>query len=192
MSTETVGSRPSSDEADEFRSVGPVVARLSHRLNADVIGAGDLAALRHMTTDGLPPAFWRLYLANVPVNWREPAGRVHEPLDGAWAALVRAMVEMAPNPHTVDQPFGAALARADYAEERLVRLVRAAGDDLARELRVASAWRARKGARAANWEQPAHLALGGAGCKLNVWPRRIRHQMARDYFRAAAKQSPSQ
>lgn len=191
MSTETVVGGPSSDETDEFRSVGAVVAKLSHRLSTDVIGAGDLAALRHMTTDGLPPAFWKLYLANVPVNWREPAGRVHVPLDGAWAALVRAMVEMAPNPHTFDQPFGTALGHTDYAEDRFVRLVRATGDELARELRVASAWLARKGARAANWEQPAHLALGGAGCKLNIWPSRIRHQMARDYFRAAAKQSSS-
>ena len=192
MNGEIAAGSPSSDETAESRNLGQVVAAISRRLSADLIGAGDMAALRHMTADGFPPAFWKLYLTDVPLTWREPGGRVDERLDGAWAALVRAMVEMAPNPHTFDQPFGAALAHAGYSEDRFVRLLRAAGDDLTRELRVAGARLARAGAGATNWEQPAHLVLGDTGCKLNVWPPRIRHQMARDYFRAVAKQSPSQ
>ena len=187
MNTETVvGLRPPADEPAKPCSLGQVIATLSRQLNAERIGTGALAELRRMTGDNLPPAFWNRYVQDVPLEWREPRGRVDPRVDLAWAGLVRAMVEMAPRPHSFDQPFGEALADTRYSEDRFVRLLRAEGDELARELRVAGAWLARAGVKA-NWEQPAHLLLGGLG--LNVKNQISSHQMARDYFRAAAQRS---
>ncbi len=176
-------------------SLGRVVARLSAYLDADRRGAGALAELRRIAEDDLPAAFWHLYLQEVPEEWREPDRHVVEKIDRAWAALIRSMVEMAPQPHAFDQPFGVALAATQYSEPRFVRLLRARGSDLMRELRVAGAWLARAGVKA-NWEQPAHLLLGGMSPR---WTRQrwtrpdgVRHRMARDYFREAAKRQSNQ
>ena len=175
-----------SDETGEPRNLGQVVAALSRHLDKSMIGAGDLAELRRIAGDDLPPAFWRLYLNPkvVPSEWREPRGSVKVRVDRAWAALVRAMGEMAPHPHA-NHPFGAALAASDYSEVRFVRLLRAEDDALARELRIAGAWLARAGVQAVDWEQPAHLMLRRLG--LHVQDRAAAHRMARDYFREAAK-----
>ena len=192
MNTQVTGDHPSPDGPAAPRSLGQLVAALSRHLDAEMIGSGALAELRRITGHVLPPAFWKRYLTDVPPEWREPGGQPNTRLDHAWAALTRAMVEMAPRPHSFDQSFGAALAGTDYSEHRFVRLLRAEGEDLSRELRVAGAWLARAGAKA-SWEHPAHLLLGAAWRGLDVRsPSSIRHQMARDYFRVAAKQSSSQ
>ena len=192
MKTDAVINRPPPDGPAESRSLGQVVAALSRQLDTKMIGTGALAELRRITGNVLPAAFWKRYLTDVPPEWREPGGRPNARLDRAWAALTRAMVEMAPSPHSFDHPFGAALAGTDYSEHRFVRLLRAEGEELSRELRGAGAWLARAGAKA-NWEQPAHLLLGEAWRGLDTRsPSSIRHQMARDYFRVSAKQSSSQ
>ena len=174
------------DESTETQTLGQVIAALSRQLNAEKIGAGRLAELRRITDDNLPPAFWKQYLTDIPAEWREPGGYVDTSVDRAWAALFRAMAEMAPNPHSFDQRFGTVLANTNYSEDRFVRLLRAEGDNLARELRVASAWLARAGVKA-NWEQPSHLMLRHLG--LRVHHRIASHRMARDYFRVAAQRS---
>ena len=190
MSTEALTDRRQpSDGSAEPRSLGQVIASLSRQLNAERIGTGALAELRRMTGNDLPPAFWKRYLQDVPMQLREPRGHVDARVDRAWAGLVRAMVEMAPNPHSFDRPFGAALAETDYSEDRFVRLLRADGDDLARELRVAGAWLSRSGVKA-DWERPAHLLFRGLG--LNVKHQIASHRMARDYFRVAAQRSSNQ
>ena len=186
MKIKTVTDGPRADESAETQNLGQVIAALSRQLNAGRIGTGSLAALRRITDDDLPPAFWKQYLTNVPAEWRERDGHVNTGVDLAWAALVRAMAEMAPNPHSFDQPFGAALAATEYSEGRFVRLLRAEGSALARELRVAGAWLARAGVKA-NWEQPAHLMLKHLG--LRVHHRIASHRMAQDYFRVPAQRS---
>ena len=191
MNIEAATNRPPMDEPVESSRLGSVVAALSRRLHAQVIGAGALAELRRITGDDLPPAFWKRYLTDVPAEWREPKGHVDPRVDQAWAGLLRAMVEMAPNPHSFERPFGESLADTDYSEHRFVRLLRAEGNDLAREIRVAGAWLAHAGVSSANWEQPAHLLLGRPWLGLRVRHTITSRQMARDYFRVAARQSPS-
>ena len=183
MNIKQLAEGPRADESAEAQSLGQVIAALSRQLNAERIGTGSLAELRRITDDNLPPAFWKQYLTNVPPEWRELDGHVNARVDRAWAAIVRAMAEMAPNPHSFDRPFGEALAATKYSELRFVRLLRAEGEDLARELRVAGAWLARAGVKA-NWEQPAHLMLRHLGLKIHH--RIASHRMARDYFRFAA------
>lgn len=191
MNTEiVVGFRPPAKEPAKPHSLGQVIATLSRQLDAKRIGTGALAELRRMTGNDLPPAFWKRYLEDVPLEWREPRGCVDAGVDRAWAGLMRAMVEMAPHPHSYAHPFGKALAEKDYSEDRFVRLLRAEGEELARELRVAGAWLARAGVKQANWEQPAHLLVRNLGLKIKN-PVSSRHQMARDYFRVAAQRSSS-
>ena len=186
MNIQKVTDGPRADETAQTQTLGQVIARLSQQLNAERVGTGQLAELRRMTGDDLPPAFWKRYLLDVPAEWRGPDGYVNVRIDQAWAALIRAMVEMAPNPHSFDQPFGGALANTDYSEDRFVRLVRAEGENLANELRVASTWLARANVKA-NWEQPAHLLL--RDLRLNVNHQIASHRMARDYFRVVAQRS---
>lgn len=190
MSTEAAAERPRSNDPAEPRRLGQVIATISYHLNAERIGAGELAELRRISRGELPPAFWKLYLTDdvVPPEWREPNGRPDRRVDLGWAALIRAMVEMVPNPHSFDPPFGTALAESGYSEHRFVRLLRSEGDYLAREVRTAGVWLAHKGVNAANWVQPARLLLGqyrirGIQTKFTI------HQLARNYFRAQATQS---
>ena len=187
MSTGTAAAENAASDAESC-NLGQVVARLSGHLDADRSGTGTLAELRRIGDhDELPAAFWHFYLRVVPGSWREPDGRVVERIDRAWAGLVRAMVEMAPRPHSFDRPLGRALAATDYSEDRFVRLLRARGRDLHHELRIAGSWLDRANVKA-NWEQPAHLLLGGISPRLDTrHPDGLRHEIARDYFREASK-----
>lgn len=183
---------PGPSSADEPEFIGRVLGTVSHALDADRIGAGRLAEIRRMGWREYPPGFWEFYFAHVPEQWRRPAGGDDDEVDLAWAALLRAMAEAAPNPHAKDVNFGTALAETGYAEARFVRFLRAEGEDLAREARTAAAWLDGKG-RKANWREPAELILGRTG--RFVSGRRIRHpdtltnRLARDYFRAQAKKT---
>lgn len=177
---------------DTPESIGRVVATISHALDAERIGTGRLAELRRMVWREFPPSFWDFYLGNVPVEWREPDGRDDDRTDLAWAALIRAMAEAAPDPHRYDGAgtFGAALAETGYTEARFVRFLRAEEEDLARETRIAAAWLAGAG-RKANWREPAELILGRIG-RLARGPKirrpdTVTHRLARDYFRIRAK-----
>ena len=92
----------------EPMTLGRIVARLSGHLDPDKHGTGTLAELRRIDEhDDLPAAFWRFYLKIVPEEWREPDGVVNKTIDYAWADLTRAMIEMAPRPHSFDMPLGA-------------------------------------------------------------------------------------
>lgn len=181
------GPRPAAKEP----AFSAVLGRVSVSLDAERIGAGPLAELRRMGWREFPPEFWRFYLKYVPPAWRGPKGCGDDKVDLAWASLLRAMAEGAPNPHCADSGFGAALAETGYAEQRFVRFLRASGEDLAREARAAAAWLARAG-RGANWREPAELLLARIGGVRHVRPpRTVTHRLARGYFRAQAAASRS-
>ena len=180
---------PSSSEAPEF--IGRVVATVSSALDAERIGTGRLAELRRMEWQKFPPSFWNFYLKSVPVEWRKPEGRDDDRVDLAWACLLRAMAEAAPDPHKYDKSktFGAALAETGYAESRFVRFLRAEDRDLAREALDAAAWLARAGQKA-NWREPAELILGRIGSIRRLpHPDTVTHRLARGYFRVQAASS---
>lgn len=169
-------------------TLGRILGRLSHELDGQVIGAGALAELRRITPSDRPPVFWRLYLRAVPDAWREPGGHPNARVDDAWAALIRAMAEMAPNPLDFGRSFGSELSKAGYSEFRFVRLLRADGRELARELRVAAQWLGRKNAKA-NLRPMAELLLGRPWTGLDVRPDAAAHALARDFFHAQGARS---
>lgn len=190
MSETRLSDRNAGRDADAPVPLARAIGRVSAALRPERIGAGALAELRRMNWREFPPGFWRFYLEHVPIEWREPAGGPDDRIDLAWAGVLRAMAEAAPDPHGADSAFGAALAETGYAEMRFVRYLRADGEELARETRIAAAWLARKG-RKADWKAPAELVLG----RIGRFGRRVRrpdraaHRLARDYFAAPAAAS---
>ncbi len=186
----SVESASEAAKADATTSLPTVVARLSAYLDTGRIGTGALAELRRISDDSLPPQFWILYLKVVPPEWRERNGKPDFRHDLAWARLTRAMVAMGSRPQKFELSFGTALASTGYSEARFVRLLRAEGDALARELRVAADWLSRAGVGQVDWVRPASLFRWGPGMRSR--PRIARHQLARDYFRVAANLSDNQ
>lgn len=187
---------PNNSAAEAPKGLGSIIGTISLQLNAERIGSGTVAELRRMGWGEFPPAYWHFVLRHVPEEWRTFEGTPSQRLDQAWAAILRAMAEGAPDPNNFDRRFGAALAETGYAEPRFVRLLRAEGEDLAREARVAAQWLARAGVKA-NWTDPAGLILGRIGHLRRAgeaWipePEATVHRLARDYFRAQAAQSHS-
>lgn len=163
-----------------------VLGRLAGRLRrAD---PGTVAELRRIAPGDFPAAFWCLYFAVVPRDWREPGGMPSVSADQAWAAVIRGMVELGPTGLDFRQPLGAALAESGYSEMRFIRLIRARGDDIGDEFRIAGQWLANKGF-AADLRPAAEVVLGHVcrGLAARVKPYRAAHRMARDYFRVAGR-----
>jgi hypothetical protein len=185
-----------SDDAEPTtpKGLGSVIGTISPRLDPDRVGTGTLAELRRMAWGEFPAAYWHFTLRHIPEPWRTSNGKPSDRLDQAWAAILCAMAEGAPNPNAFARKFGAALGETGYAEPRFVRLLRADSQDLAREVRMAGVWLARAGVKA-NWVEPAGLILGRIGHLRKVedaWidaPQTIVHGLARDYFRAQSTKS---
>ena len=177
-------------------SLTTVISCLSRQLNPDRIGTGPLAELRRMDIAEFPPAFWKIYLKDIPAEWREPQGNVNPNVDRAWVALIRAMAEVAPNSNVPDATFGGSLAIINYSEMRFIRMLRASSDQLAREIRVACATMHRKGQKT-NFYEVAQLLLGDVAVfrkpafRKQIHAERCRHKIARDYFHAIHQQSTS-
>jgi hypothetical protein len=182
--------------ADAPKGLGSVIGAISLQLDPERIGTGMLAEMRRMAWDEFPPAYWHFALRHIPEEWRTFNGTPSQGLDQAWASVLRAMAEGAPNPNQFTYGFGTALAETRYAEPRFVRLLRADGENLVREVRVAAGWLSRAGVKA-NWTDPAALILARIGHLRragDAWlpePDATVHSLARDYFRAQSAQSHS-
>ena len=132
---------------------------------------GDLAALRRLRPgDVAAPAFWRLASGVLEdhVRTREDEDR--------WALVLSAMARLA-GLHHGHEPLGRALAEADVAEARVLRLIKAHGTGFAAPLRAAVHMLQSKGI-AANQLQLAELVLSDGTPREET----IRRQIARDYY----------
>lgn len=177
----------SGPETSEFqKELGRTLGHLAAQLAPERIGSGALAEIRRMTTSSPPPAFWRLYLSVVPSGLRHTEMSRDDRRDLAWARLIRAMAESVGPSLRPAPSLGTALMRTGYSEPRFVRLLRAGGDDLGRELRVAARWLATKGATP-DWWLPAQLLFGRPPTGLPVNAERAERRLASDYFREQAR-----
>ena len=189
----TSDSRPSDAGVEPDRiTLGRLLGKIAHELNPNNpkgIGAGALAEIRRTVPERLwdaSPAFWQFYLSVVPPEWRERDGLVGDRADCAWARLIRAMAEAAALRPCLEPSFGAALGATGYSEVRFVRLLRAEGEELGREVRVAARWLATKGTPV-GWWLTAHLVLGRPRIGLQVNPDWAAHRLASEFFHAQAK-----
>ena len=108
--------------------------------------AGDRASLRRLQpNDPSSPAYWRFLDAYVEDAGFLPAGgeRRHD-VEVCWAAILAAIAQLA-ELHRPGRALGDALAAADFAELRLVRLLRAREHALLENVRLTARFLAAKG-----------------------------------------------
>ncbi len=164
-------------QGDENRTDAGVVNDLTTRLGQESFGTGPLAELRRMDPKlafASEPALHRLLARYVPDDWLRGTGT------NRWALLVHLLALAAPDHHRGGASLGAALFAAGYSEGRLTRLLEARVEEFATVLPRMVRFLVAKGERL----NPFELA------RLVIWrgaePDRLR--IARDYYRAEAKQ----
>jgi CRISPR system Cascade subunit CasB len=153
---------------------GKIYADFTYRLTP-----GDVADLRRLDAakDERPPAFWKLAVERL-----EPAGFSFAdddtPWDAPWAAAI-AVMALANGIAGPRRALGAALAEANVAETRLLRLLRARDTALYDVLRTV-ARQLVSAAVAPDWADVAELTLSD---RVAGERERVRREIARDYYR---------
>jgi len=152
---------------------------------AKSLSPGDRSALRRLMPESPnTAAFWKIVVDLLEPRAVLPAvGPARDAAERKWAVLVRGMALM-PGYHSASSRMGAALARADFSELRLLRLLRARGRALETELTSAIRFLAARPAHL-DWTEPARLLLAGREDRKES----IRRQIARDYYRAQNQKS---
>ena len=164
-------SQPETPSAVEGDHLQEVVSRLAGALSH--ASAGDLAALRRLDlTCPTAPAFWRF----LPVGTTATSGQARDEIERRWATVMVVIATLGPS-HRPHARLGRALQEAGFAEIRLTRLLRAAGDRLSDEIVSATRYLAAKG---------QHVdALDLARLVLITQPEKadsVRRDIARHYF----------
>ena len=163
------------------------------------LSPGDRAELRRMepVAGVLPAVFWRLAVEPAVAAAIDDLARGdRETGERAFAVVVQAIVEA----ETAGQePVGAALApgldrrghkRKGYAEERVVRFLRARGPDLAHEARQVARWCGAEAGGVRFTDERGPNGLGPFLLHAFVDSERATkraHAIARDYFRTLAR-----
>ena len=116
------------------RNRNAIVRRIANELKGRDFPRGDLAELRRMKPDDIPPsALWRILVK------RGLSGEVeNQEVVNKWALVVHGIALMTPNAHDISMPIGKALfeggesgrKNAFYHELRLTRLLSARGATL--------------------------------------------------------------
>src|SRR5579875_3457351 len=122
---------PQQPQTENLASVvGRLAALIDQRLSP-----GDVAALRRMRVDEISaPVFWRIAASELADSLAGDGPRRDE-LERRWAAILQAMAEMR-GMHDPHSSLGAALAEAEVAEQRVLKLLRASDDALLDAVRV--------------------------------------------------------
>ncbi len=158
-------------------------AALAAILAAPQFPESDLATLRRMDPD-IPSdlVFLRLMSTNGLLrNWSPAASASWE---SRWGLILHGLAVMTRErraAHDPDLPFGAALMRAGYDENRLNRLLRARGVTLRTLLMQSWQFMARKGI-SFDWSTVTTLILAEDHNPERL--ERARQEIARDYYRA--------
>lgn len=166
------------DDAPTLAStVGSIAAAIGK-----VLPPGDVASLRRLSPDnpGCAP-FWRL-MAMHPDLMPE-TGRRRDELERRWACILQAMATMA-GLHTPAVPLGRACAEADIAEQRILRLLRAAGPGLVDAVRTTAHHLAQKSI-GSNHLDLVRLVLSDGATNEDA----VRRGIARPYYAQMAKEA---
>lgn len=160
------------------QSAAAVVHRIAAMLASGAIRAGDAAELRRlMPDDASAPAFWKLMAELImPVLNLPSRGPARDDAERRWAVVLNALAHLtgldAPR-----RPLGDALAASGMSELRFARLLRARGDRLAIEVRIAARFLASK-AETANLTDLADLVLSDG----HRHAESVRRRVARSYY----------
>jgi CRISPR system Cascade subunit CasB len=159
------------------RSTDDAISDLVALIGNEFFGTGPLAELRRMDPKrgaGSTPALHRLLARHVPDDWL-----VGENIN-RWALLVHLLALAAPGQHRGGGALGAAMFAAGYSEGRLTRLLEAREADLNVVLPRMVRFLVAKGERLNPYELARFVLWRGGETE--------RMRIARDYYRAAAKQ----
>lgn len=165
----------------ERASLASVVGRVAHTIGR-ILSPGDVAELRRLAPwDPSSPAFFKLLASTVEPNLELPVdGPSRTAVERRWAAVFQAAATLT-GLHQPKRGLGEALQSAGYSELRLVRLLRAQGEVLFKELRTCAHFLATK-AESSNLVDLARLAL-----ITNVEKaENLRRSIARGYYRRRA------
>lgn len=165
--------RQAEAELMEDNVVGVIVARIGH----DLFGTGPLAELRRLDLNQVAPGAPTLYrlLARYV-----PDGLLHGSGMKEWTLLLHLLALAAPKQHHGGESLGRALFAVGYSEGRLTRLLEARAEEFPIILPRMVRFLVNKGERLNPFELARLVLQRGAG------PDRVR--VARDYYRAEAKQ----
>ena len=165
------------------------VSRVAHALDPAGEGAlapGDLASLRR--EDGSrSPTFYKLSTAMLHEQLEGHGPRLDE-AERRWARVVHLLARTGGQHRNDASSFGAALAQAELAEARFLRLLRAEGDAVDAAARAALAPLVQK----ATTFQPADLAALALSAPHPSWrfhfedAEVVRRRIARDFYRTVA------
>jgi CRISPR system Cascade subunit CasB len=153
-----------------------VVHAVAREIADGRIGPGDRGSLRRETVG---PAFWR-----IAVRHLEPAGLLggddapwRADQERRWAAILAGLAHSA-ELHTPRRRLGVALAEADVAEARVLRLARAHGEPLLATVR-AVAHQLGSGGQRVDWADFADLILSDG----KPWEEEVRRRLCLDFYR---------
>lgn len=146
------------------------------------LSPGDVAALRRLQPGAADcAAFWRLISMHPGMIPHDGPGS--DEAERRWGCILQAMATLA-GQHRPAVPLGRALAEAAVSEPRVLRLLRASGDNLADMIRVTARHLAQK-AIPVNQIDLAALVLSDGGSNEDA----VRRRIARTYFASQAKES---
>lgn len=162
----------------ERPSLSSVVGRVAHAIDR-VLPSGDVAQLRRLDArNPSSPAFYRLMLSTVEPNLDlRSDGPARDSADRRWAAVFQAAATLS-GLHQINRRLGDALRAAGYSELRLVRLLRAQGDTLFKEIRTCAYFLSAK-AEACNLADLARLLIVTDAENSES----LRREIARAYYR---------
>lgn len=166
------------------------VTRLAYALDPGsdgALGPGDLAALRR--EDGArSPTFYKLSTALLHEELTDLHGARLDEAERRWARVVHLLARTGGQHRSEAVGFGAALAQAELAEPRFLRLLRAEGDGVDAASRAALAPLVQK----AIAFQPFDLAALVLSAPHPTWrfhfedAEVVRRRIARDFYRTVA------
>lgn len=158
---------------DEAALIGTIVDRLGQ----PHLGTGPLAELRRMdpARPATAPAALHRLLAYHPDNALRGSGF------DRWALLVHLLALAAPERHRGGASLGAALARAEYSEGRLTRLLETESSALSITLPRLVRFLIAKGEAIPHFELAQFVLWGGSD--------RDRMRIARDFYRIESKRA---
>jgi len=158
-----------------------VLGKIAWELDNDVIPPGEVAALRRLRPDQPGgPAFWKIavrhlepaeLLADAGAPWRDEEER-------RWAMVLAGMAEMK-GLHRPGRALGRVLAEAEVSEARVLRLLRAQGEDALAAAVRAVVHQLASGGHRVDWHDLAEL-IRSAG---RPFEGSVRRRIATDYYR---------
>lgn len=180
----TPASRPSARQRRR-----DMVAKLAARFNRPEFPKGDLAQLRRLdvrrgltSTDS---AFWRIVTHDLEADGLLD-GYADDDALGRWMVILQGLATLYPH-HATTSRLGQALAAAEIAESRVIRLLRARGPAL-RALILPLAHQLRSKNQAVNWADVADLVFS----ETSRDSESVRRHIASDFYRQQYQQSNSQ